>query len=224
MDQSEINSISDFNKKLKDLWVGDRYFLFRGEASTTYLLRPKYGRAQANYQKNDLPNELKILDEFKRRAAPMTVQDPQNDWEWLALAQHFGLATRLLDWTENPLVGFYFAITDWKKKWNRTVYVLDGDRVEEADEKLSPFEIENVVLYRPKHIAPRITAQGGVFTVHPKPSNPFVDDCVQKWIIKDTFLHEMFGMLTSYGINDASVFPDLDGLARYLNQTYLYER
>jgi type I restriction enzyme M protein len=52
-----------------------------------------------------------MLEKFKREAIPYLTIKPNDDWDWLALAQHHGLPTRLLDWTQNPLVAVGIAST-----------------------------------------------------------------------------------------------------------------
>src|SRR3546814_7552967 len=55
--------------------------------------------------------EARMFESFKREAVLLTVTVPSDDWQWLALAQHYGLPTRLFYWSRSPLVSMYFAVT-----------------------------------------------------------------------------------------------------------------
>lgn len=55
-------------------------------------------------------NMERMVDEFRRRAIPFLTHAPKNDFEWLFIMQHYGVPTRLLDWTTNALVALYFAV------------------------------------------------------------------------------------------------------------------
>ena len=113
MNDIEIKSFADFHAAVQK--HTKRPFIYRGVHSTTHDLIPKLGRCGIKPEKINT-EEQTILRLFKEQAVPYLNFVPQSDWDWLALAQHHGLPTRLLDWTRNPLVAAYFAVDINPKK------------------------------------------------------------------------------------------------------------
>lgn len=92
----------------------DRIVWFRGQSNSRWDLRPSILRPP-----NSLESEFPAFKRFKQVAYPYLESRPEDDWDWLFLMQHYGIPTRLLDWTEDPLVALYFAVHDHPKNDGR---------------------------------------------------------------------------------------------------------
>lgn len=113
-----------------DLW-------FRGVKSESHQLLP------GAYWRTSCDEESLFLS-FKAAGPSLVPSRPAGDWEWYFLAQHHGLPTRLLDWTESPLVALYFALTDESGNCTKTpsegspaVWVMDPAQLNEFTHGLS---------------------------------------------------------------------------------------
>jgi hypothetical protein len=85
---------------------------FRGVGNASYELFPSLYRHPSKKNVAELIElEGNLLTRFRHRNIPYQDRPPGNDRELLFLMQHYGVPTRLLDWSENPFIALYFAIT-----------------------------------------------------------------------------------------------------------------
>ncbi|MBV9835914.1 MAG: FRG domain-containing protein [Alphaproteobacteria bacterium] len=88
-------------------------YAFRGMTSAMFDLRPSLMRL--GHQQEKLPTIERALLRNFRKYADRDVTRVMTFWEWLSLAQHHGLPTRILDWTYSPFVALHFATDDLSK-------------------------------------------------------------------------------------------------------------
>ena len=206
--------------------------LYRGQNCDLPLL-PKIGRFNKPVSEI-LEIEARLIDEFEKRCQPYLGFEPDNDWDFLAYAQHFGLPTRLLDWSENPLVALWFAVSEESLNDGYGVIwrfdVEDDDIV--FDLKEDPLEIKKTKVFDPSHINNRISSQLGWFTVHkltdsfkktlvPLEKNRTYKNGLTKLIIPSRLFTDFKYKLNKIGVNQATIFADLDGLCGHLQWRFL---
>jgi hypothetical protein len=222
-----VNSFEDLTG-LVQKFRKDGKWIFRGVSQSTHDLIPKIGRPESRKGKgggNNLPydrlEEKKMIREFVRSAGPYVKHIPASQLEWLALAQHHGMSTRLLDWSTSLLVAAYFAVKDTRSSASPPmIFCMRDVPPAPVDKHDCLDELDDVTLYYPPHISPRIPAQSGLFTVHRHPDQPFVPNSLVRITIGSSPLTFKFN-LNACGIHQASLFPDIDGLAAY--QSWLYK-
>lgn len=197
-------------------------FLFRGQSNYSWDLIPKVGR---NEYKKNIPKIFKentLLNSWKRYASNQLLTQPVDEWDWISLAQHHGLTTRLLDWTKNPLVALFFATFDFNPKIDSSVFILDFENEVINNQMNSPFEIDHSGVFFPKGITARIISQRGVFTISHKPElsleKNMKDKKILKIRIKGSSKKSIQKVLEQYGINEFAIYQDLDNLSNYLNR------
>ena len=189
--------------------------LYRGVDNSDYPLLPSAGRFGIEDQDAQLDFEKALLKDFKRGASFYIDYVPENDLEWLMLAQHHGLPTRLMDWTYSPLVALFFAVEN-DSKADAALYVSYKSRG--FDESMpnywdDPFGISILMHVEPTQRHMRHKNQNGLFTVHPTPSNEDLSKVIRKYLIPYSLKNEIRYKLRKNGVSRASLFSDLDSLA-----------
>lgn len=220
-------------------WMDDHSessWVFRGIGDPSFELVPAIGRSSTY----SLRREISVLSAFRRRMPQFGHSSGLDRWDELALAQHHGVPTRLLDWTTNPLMAAYFAstalpgaveLTRRRAKITATPAPQHVDclvvatrvrnaRVIDPEVSLDPFALPGVRFLLPRTVSGRIVSQAGLFSIHPNPNEPWMDpmaNVAHRFTIpgdmRDFFLRRLFYV----GIDPLYAMGGLDGLGARLN-------
>lgn len=118
----KVSTVSEFAVALAETEPSPKVTRwFRGQSKSSWRLEPSLARSPTWLSK-----EAALIKRFRQNATAMIQARPADDWEWLFLMQHHGLPTRLLDWSENPLVALYFATGEHREDGAGCAAVVTG--------------------------------------------------------------------------------------------------
>jgi hypothetical protein len=171
-----------------------------------------------------------------------------NEWETLINMQHYGVPTRLIDWTDNLGIALYFAVKSSVEDYPMSLYIMNPLELNKLSSKngipnlpnenmglsyvtnyinREPYPSRYPIAVKCNWINERIWAQSGMFTVHGDERNDeeiisvVLDN--KSAIYKIDIAVEAYNSLDEYfeisGLKDYKIFPDIQGIVKYINST-----
>lgn len=247
-EDNSIRSIGEFVSSLR-LTASDGLVWFRGQTDLNWSLLPNVARP-AHIRDRLMDQELAAIKRFKQNADAFLHRVPRDEWEWIFLMQHHRGLTRLLDWTESPLVALYFALHGANDEADGVVWCLDPMELNQCsghrrrferdvlafgiDEVLDSYLPERVGDDRGAQMQPvaaigprnsrRMIAQSGTFTIMHRNvvAIEAVGEARHVWrlVVPATHKAALRDELQLLGFNEFLLFPDLETLALHTRELF----
>jgi len=212
---------------------------YRGHSRPQYVLIPSLLRFPEG-----LAKEQELFDDYDRSASHL-LPKRDNDWERLFDMQHYGIPTRLLDWTEVLGISVAFALYDSRREEeNAVIFVLDplalnkssglkaikqgpGDARFEYKSiywNNDPFAANYPIAFSPRLQSDRLVSQRGTFTIHGSNLEPLdqqVPNCVRRILLTPAAKPGGREFLDHAALDPLRIYPDIVGMARHLIRKHL---
>ncbi|MCY7945022.1 FRG domain-containing protein [Bacillus atrophaeus] len=228
-----IEKLSQFTEYVEAL--PKEFILSRGQEREYELLpgalrfddtkQRKYSRGAVQY----------FLNEFKVNChnyvkQPINIRD---DYEWMVYAQHYGIPTRLLDFTYSHVVSLMFAVENSfqdnedldAEVWFLNPLELNYKFASRSDilnisngEKINLDNYDGPVAFKARKLNERINAQDGLFVYFQDNSFPLSDlkedNIIRRLVIKGEYKKDILSSLYSMGIGFTTLYPELQSVTK----------
>jgi hypothetical protein len=236
--RQRVENLADYFSVISSSITGNDQFWFRGHEDATWELTPTALRYE---QEADRARALGLVSEFKRVAEIKLPRPPlpNEELKWVQLARHYGLPTRLLDWTESATVALYFASLNFSV--DGMVFILnpvDLNRMSypskpqifnaQADEEIIAKYLKlgargsvrgpRTIAINPVWNSERLMLQKGVFTLHGsrfRLDSKQAPSLVGLPIVRGCKAR-MLLELGRVGVDEMSIFPELEHSCNFL--------
>lgn len=246
LSDQKINDLADYLATVSAMLDTRETYWSRGHANIMWTLTPSALRIQDVDQREAA---LRLLSDFKRRAEFKLRRPPaaKDGLQWMQIAQHFGIPTRLLDWTESAIFALYFACLSSNGKNDESdgvVFVFNprhlsrlpgGSRISSLDDPLPEKLIDRyirlgarkrtrglpTIAINPVWNSERLMMQRGAFTLHGSPiyeiDKEQAPSLVGLPILKDS-KPRLRSELDRIGIDEITMFPELEHICKTLKR------
>ncbi len=243
--KNHISSIEELITYIKTL-PANKTIWYRGHSDASWPLIPSVQRPIYR------DHEQALANNFYMRASVTLKEKPdfRSYSDWLTIMRHYGLPTRLLDWSRSPLIASYFAVSDWRENpSDACIWTLYPEELNEREgfknylysvdshtaiQMLRPAYKDTYVPDNPNVINKilacypiehdlRVYVQQSAFTVHNtqrRLEDILPENVLKKLIIPGEAKQALCEELMALGISVSYIYPDSEHIAQELVQKY----